>query len=64
MTDRNTVVEMITQADRLRESIIREAIGALELPPGSRGLDAGCGIGSHIPLLLEAVGFPFKDLEK
>lgn len=36
--------------------MIRSAIGALRLPPGSRGLDAGCGTGSHTPLLTEAVG--------
>ena len=35
---------------------MREAIRALELPPGGRGLDAGCGAGSLTPLLAEAVG--------
>jgi ubiquinone/menaquinone biosynthesis C-methylase UbiE len=34
---------------------MRLAIDALELPSGSWGLDAGCGIGSHTVLLAEAV---------
>jgi demethylmenaquinone methyltransferase/2-methoxy-6-polyprenyl-1,4-benzoquinol methylase len=42
-------------ADVLREPVIRAAIQALDLPPGSRGLDVGCGIGSHTLLLAEAV---------
>jgi demethylmenaquinone methyltransferase/2-methoxy-6-polyprenyl-1,4-benzoquinol methylase len=40
----------------LREPIIRAAIEILRLPVGSRGLDAGCGIGLHVLLLAEAVG--------
>jgi demethylmenaquinone methyltransferase/2-methoxy-6-polyprenyl-1,4-benzoquinol methylase len=40
----------------LREPLIRAAIQALQLPVGSRGLDAGCGIGFQARLLAEAVG--------
>ncbi|MEA3282837.1 MAG: class I SAM-dependent methyltransferase [Euryarchaeota archaeon] len=40
----------------LQEPVIRSAIQALDLPPGSRGLDAGCGIGLQAMLLEEAVG--------
>ena len=40
----------------LRESTLRAAIETLQLPPGSRGLDAGCGIGLQCVLLAEAVG--------
>jgi len=40
----------------LIEPIIRSAIQALQIPPGSRGLDAGCGIGLQALLLAEAVG--------
>lgn len=40
----------------LRDPTIRDAIRILELPQGSNGLDAGCGIGSHTVLLAEAVG--------
>ena len=42
-------------SDSLRERVIRAAIESLQLPTGSRGLDAGCGIGSHTLLLAEAV---------
>ena len=34
---------------------VNSAIDALELKPGSRGLDAGCGIGNHTLWLAEAV---------
>jgi len=40
----------------LRDPAIGEAIRMLDLPKGSDGLDAGCGIGSHTLLLAEAVG--------
>lgn len=40
----------------LRKPILRAAIEALQLSPGSRGLDAGCGIGLPTLLLAEAVG--------
>lgn len=54
--DPGTYAHMIYLADFLREGMIRRAIESLRLPTGSRGLDAGCGIGSHCPLLAEAVG--------
>jgi ubiquinone/menaquinone biosynthesis C-methylase UbiE len=38
----------------LSEPAIRAAIDALQLPSGSRGLDAGCGIGTHTLWLAEA----------
>lgn len=56
MTDRNSYVDMAIKANPLREPMLREAIQALELPPGSQGLDAGCGIGLQSLLLAEAVG--------
>lgn len=40
----------------LAESTYRSAIQALQLPAGSRGLDAGCGIGLQALLLAEAIG--------
>ena len=40
----------------LREPVIRSVIRALQLPSGSRGLDAGCGIGLQALLLAEEVG--------
>jgi len=54
--DAETYAHMLRLSDSLREPVIRSAIRALQLAPGSRGLDAGCGIGSHTPLLAEAVG--------
>ena len=46
----------LCMSDFLREPVIGSAIQVLELPWGSSGLDAGCGIGSHTLLLAEAVG--------
>jgi ubiquinone/menaquinone biosynthesis C-methylase UbiE len=46
---------MAAWVHRVTEPAIRSAIGALQLPPGSRGLDAGCGIGTHTLWLAEAV---------
>lgn len=40
----------------MREPVVRSAIRALQLPAGSQGLDAGCGIGLQTGLLAEAVG--------
>jgi ubiquinone/menaquinone biosynthesis C-methylase UbiE len=54
--DAGTYAHKLYLSDFLREPLIRSAIQALRLPPGSRGLDAGCGIGSHTLLLAEAVG--------
>lgn len=53
------VQSLIRQLDAtaaLRDPVIREAIEVLQLPRGSRGLDAGCGIGIHSVLLAEEVG--------
>jgi demethylmenaquinone methyltransferase/2-methoxy-6-polyprenyl-1,4-benzoquinol methylase len=64
--DKEDVVEMAADADSyaqalfvsnpLRDPVIRSAIQALQLPLGSRGLDAGCGIGLQAIPLAEAVG--------
>jgi ubiquinone/menaquinone biosynthesis C-methylase UbiE len=51
----DTYAHKLYLSDLLREPVIRSAIQALQLPSGSRGLDAGCGIGSHTLLLAEAV---------
>ena len=40
----------------LREGIVRDAAAALRLAAGSRGLDAGCGVGLAAFTLAEAVG--------
>lgn len=48
-------LSMVAWIHRLTEPAIRSAIRALQLPSGSRGLDAGCGIGNHTLWLAEAV---------
>ncbi len=42
----------------LREPVFRSVLEALDLPSGSRGLDAGCGAGLQAVLLAEYVGQP------
>ncbi|KPK67964.1 methyltransferase type 11 [candidate division TA06 bacterium SM1_40] len=51
----DTYTDKLYLSDFLREPVIRRAIEALQLPSGSQGLDAGCGIGSHALLLADAV---------
>ncbi|MBN1532040.1 MAG: class I SAM-dependent methyltransferase [Spirochaetes bacterium] len=41
---------------RFREQLLSSVIGSLGIPAGSRGLDAGCGIGSITRLLSVPVG--------
>jgi len=53
--DADTYAHMLYLSNFLRERIIPSAIEVLQLPPGSLGLDAACGIGSHTLLLAEAV---------
>jgi demethylmenaquinone methyltransferase/2-methoxy-6-polyprenyl-1,4-benzoquinol methylase len=55
VSDTDTYAHMLYLSNFLREPIIPSAIEALQFPPGSLGLDAGCGIGSHTLLLAEAV---------
>jgi demethylmenaquinone methyltransferase/2-methoxy-6-polyprenyl-1,4-benzoquinol methylase len=56
MTDTDYLVRMACACNPLREPVLRSAIETLQLPPGSRGLDAGCAIGLQSLLLAEAVG--------
>ena len=55
MSDPNIYIQRSLEANPLREAVLRSAIQALQLPPGSHGLDAGCGIGLQMLLLAEAV---------
>ena len=54
--DTDSYIHSLLVANSLREPSLREAVEMLQLPPGSRGLDAGCGIGLQCLLLAEAVG--------
>jgi ubiquinone/menaquinone biosynthesis C-methylase UbiE len=56
MPDTDYCIQMSYVSNSLREPVLRSAIQALQLPSGSRGLDAGCGIGLLTLLLAEAVG--------
>lgn len=56
MTDANRVIQNLLQANPLREPALRSMIQSLQLPRGSQGLDAGCGIGLQAFLLAESIG--------
>ncbi len=56
MTDTDTYIQRLVESNPLREPLLRSVIQALRLPLGSRGLDAGCGIGLQALLLAEAIG--------
>lgn len=56
MTDTNTYIRQHIEFNPIRKSLIRLAIQSLQLPQGSRGLDAGCGIGLQALMLAEEVG--------
>jgi SAM-dependent methyltransferase len=49
-------IQSLLVSNPLRESALSEMVRALRLPEGSRGLDAGCGIGLQCRLLAEEVG--------
>lgn len=52
----DSYIQSLLITNSLRDSTLREMVGALQLPKGSRGLDAGCGVGLQCLLLAEAVG--------
>jgi demethylmenaquinone methyltransferase/2-methoxy-6-polyprenyl-1,4-benzoquinol methylase len=56
MPNVSTYVQVAHEMNPLREPVLRSAIQALQLPSGSCGLDAGCGIGLQALLLAEIVG--------
>lgn len=56
MSEMGAYAQRLLVSNPLREPVVREVIRALQLPEGSRGLDAGCGIGLQAVLLAEAVG--------
>ena len=56
MTDTNLYIQRLLETNPVREPLLRSIIVSLQLPSGSRGLDAGCGIGHQAVLLAEAVG--------
>jgi ubiquinone/menaquinone biosynthesis C-methylase UbiE len=56
MADIDAYMQRLLDANPLREPLLRSVIEALTLPTGSRGLDAGCGVGLQTLLLAEAAG--------
>ena len=50
----DAVIRNLEEANPLREPALRSIIAALNLAPGSDGLDIGCGIGLQCLLLAEA----------
>jgi ubiquinone/menaquinone biosynthesis C-methylase UbiE len=52
----NYYADMLRVSNPLREPVVQAAIQALQLPPGSRGIDVGCGLGLQAILLADAVG--------
>ena len=57
MTDIDAYIQKLAVFNPLIEPTVYPAIQALQLPSGSRGMDAGCGIGLQTSLLAEAVDF-------
>ena len=56
MTDTNTYIQKLAVTNPLQEPVMRRVVRAIDLPPGSRGLDVGCGIGLQAIMLAEVVG--------
>jgi demethylmenaquinone methyltransferase/2-methoxy-6-polyprenyl-1,4-benzoquinol methylase len=56
MTETTPQIRRLLESNPLRAPLLRAITQALQLPAGSCGLDAGCGIGLQTQLLLEAVG--------
>jgi SAM-dependent methyltransferase len=56
MTDTSIYIQNLLEANPLREPLLRTVIQSLQLPAGSHGLDAGCGIGLQALLLAQAIG--------
>jgi ubiquinone/menaquinone biosynthesis C-methylase UbiE len=54
--DPTSYMENMYLSSPVQEPLVRQVVQAIELPTGSCGLDAGCGVGLQIPPLAEAVG--------
>ena len=56
LTETDLYIQRLLESNPLRKPLLRSIIRSLPIPKGSRGLDAGCGIGLQCQLLLEAAG--------
>jgi len=54
--DIDEYMQLMEVTSPLLDIPVESAIKALQLPSGSRGLDAGCGIGLHVPFFANTVG--------
>ena len=54
--DTDNYLQSLIVTNPLQEPVMRRVIHALDLPPGSPGLDIGCGICLQTIMLAEAVG--------
>jgi len=54
--DTNKYIQQMEVTSPLMDIPVQSAIKALQLSSGSRGLDAGCGIGLHVPFFADIVG--------
>jgi len=52
----DSAAKMLYCMEPLRRPILQAILSSLQLPEGSRGLDAGCGIGLQTLLLAQAAG--------
>jgi ubiquinone/menaquinone biosynthesis C-methylase UbiE len=55
MSETDLYIQKLIVSNPLMEPVYKDIIRAMELLPGSRGLDVGCGIGLQAILLAEAV---------
>jgi demethylmenaquinone methyltransferase/2-methoxy-6-polyprenyl-1,4-benzoquinol methylase len=55
MPAQNSYAQQLELFESLRKPLMLEVVAWLDLPQGSHGLDAGCGVGLHLKPLLEAV---------
>lgn len=54
--DTESYIESARMFNSLREPVVYDMVRSLQLPKGSQGLDAGCGIGLQCLLLADEVG--------
>jgi ubiquinone/menaquinone biosynthesis C-methylase UbiE len=54
--DPASYMEKLYLSNPVQEPLVSQVVQAIELPTGSCGLDAGCGVGLQVPPLAEAVG--------
>lgn len=54
-SDTNQLIDYLERTAALRQAVLCAAVEALHLPPGSHGLDIGCGTGEATLMVTEAI---------